>query len=170
MSESNDSGNASNDTPDSPGDNDINDGEGLEIADPNDFFHRRDSDDELQPVVQKIPGRGQALRVIPPTTGDYEKYNLDDEEALFADNALLAELFNEKFPDLDEVTAEDVRDGMIAFGAEPLVDCIRRAGGQDMKDAMEEQEIQRMMQLMGEQGMDFQDLVELGEEAEEGTL
>lgn len=150
---------------DTPGENSINDGDGLDIADPNDFFHQRDSDDELQPVVQQIPGRDQALRVIPPTTGDYNKYHLDEEEKLFGDDALLAELFNEKLVDLDEVTPEDVRNDMIAFGAEPLVDCIRRAGGQDMKDALEQRDIEQMSSMLGGD-MDFQQLVEIGKDLE----
>jgi hypothetical protein len=149
-----------------PGENGINDGEGLEVMDPNDLFHRRDSDDRLQPVLQTVPGRDRALRVRPPTTGDYSKYKLDDTDALMEDDALLAELFNDKLVDLDPVTAEDVAQGMILFGAEPLVDCIKRAGGQDMKEALEQREMDRMMKMVGDNDMDFQKLVELGEAAE----
>lgn len=153
-----------------PGENSINDGEGLEIADPNDFFHRRDSDDALQPVVQQIPGRDQALRVIPPTTGDYQKYHLNDESQLYEDDALFAEFVNQFFPDLeDDVTEDDVANNLVAFGAEPMVDMVKRAGGQDMKDALDEREIQRMMTYFGDAdgGMDFQKLVEAGQEMEE---
>lgn len=154
---------------DASDDNNINDGEGLEIASPSDFFHRRDADDELQPVVQQVPGREEAMRVIPPTTGDYQKFHLDDEDALYDDDELFAEFVNKFFPDLDfEVTAADVRDNLIAFGAEPLVDMVKRAGGQDMKDAIDERQIQRMMEMLGDDDeFDFQKLIEAGRQMEE---
>ena len=143
----------------------INDGGGLEIADPNDFFHRRDSDDQLQPVVQKIPGRDQALRVVPPTTGDIRKYHLDAEELLYADDELYAEFLNEHFPDLDHVTAEDVEDGMLMFAAEIFVDVAKRAGGQDMKDALDRRQTEEMFDLLGveEGNVDLQELLALGQ-------
>lgn len=149
--------------------NSINDGEGMEIADPNDFFHRRDSEDELQPVLQQVPGRDQAMKVIPPTTGDYQKYHLENEDKLYGDDELFAEFVNQFFVDLDwEVTAEDVENNLIAFGAEPLVDMVKRAGGQDMKDAIEERQIEQFMDLIGGDGdMDFQKLIEAGQEMEE---
>lgn len=151
-------------------DSTINDGDGLEIAKPGDFFHRRDSDDELQPVVQQVPGREEAMRVIPPTTGDYQQFHLDEDEKLYEDDDLFAQFVNKFFVDLDfEVTAEDVRDNLIAFGAEPMVDMVKRAGGQDMKDAMDEREIEKMMEYFGgdEGGMDFQALIEAGKQVEE---
>lgn len=155
-----------------PGDddgNDINDGQGLEIADPNDFIHRRDSDDQLQPVVQQVPGRDEALRVVPPTTGDFQKYHLDDPEALYEDDALYAEFLNEHFPDLDHVTAQDVEQGMIAYGAEMFVDVAQRAGGKDMKDALDERDMKRMLEMIGDGdgNVDFQKLVQAGQEMDQ---
>lgn len=158
------------DTAETPGENSINDGAGLEIADPNDWFHRRDDEDELQPVLQKVPGRDAAMRVIPPTGGDYERYDLDNESALYADNELFAEFCNEFFPDLDgEVTADDVENGLIAFGAEPMVDMVKRAGGKDMKEAMDERDIEMMMKYLGdsEGNIDLEALVEAGQNVDE---
>lgn len=149
-------------------DNEINDGRGLEVANPSDFFHRRDSDDELQPVLQQIPGREQAMRVVPPTTGDYQKFHLGDEERLYADDELFAEFVNAFFVDLeDEVTEQDVRENLIAFGAEPLVDMVKRAGGMDMKDALDQRQIEQMMELMGGEDLDFQQLIKLADERDE---
>lgn len=146
---------------------DINDGNGLEIANPNDFFHKRDGDDKLSPVVQKIPGRDQALRVIPPTLGDLEKFHLDDEGRLYDDDELYAEFLNEHFPDLDEVTEEDVSEGMLMFATEVFVDVAKRAGGLDMKDALDQRQTKQMMQMLGadEGNLDLSQLIEAGNAA-----
>lgn len=148
---------------------DINDGDGLEIADPNDFFHRRDGDDQLAPVAQKIPGREQALRVIPPTLGDLQKYHLDNEQQLYNDDELYAEFLNEHFPDLDEVTEEDVAENMLMFGAEVFVDVAKRAAGQDMKEALDQRQTKQMMELLGdsEGNVDIEKLIEVGQQVDD---
>lgn len=142
----------------------VNDGEGLEIANMSDFFIRRsgEGENDIEPVRQKIPGRDQALRVRPFTSGMYEKYlnpvDTDDDEKL-------AEMFNKAFPDIKEdlgreLTAEDVENGMIAYGPEVLIDVIERAAGKDMREAIQNRNIkllnevdagkmQQLMQTMG---------------------
>lgn len=146
----------------------IADGADLEIASPEDFFHRRDSDDELQPVEQQVPGREVAMRVRPPTQGDYQKYHLDDPDELYDDDQLFAEFVNEFFVDLEwEVTAQDVQEDLIAFGAEPMVDMVLRAGGQDMKDALDQRQIDQMKRLMGDEGLDFGALIDAADRMDE---
>lgn len=149
--------------------NNVNNGDGLEIADPNDFFHTRDGEDGMLPVAQKVPGRDQAFRVVPPTTGDFNKYHLDDPQRLYDDNELYAEFLNTFFIDLDEKTAADVDEGMIAYGAEAFVTMAQEAGGKDMKDALDEREMKRFMEMVGDGdgNVDFQKLVEAGDAMDE---
>jgi hypothetical protein len=141
----------------------INDGENLEVADIDDFFIQRsgEGEDDIEPVFQKIPGREQALRVKPFTSGMYQKY-LDPVD--YEDDEKLAEMFNKAFPDLDEsLTAEDVANGMIAYGPRALVDVIERAAGKDMQTAMDNRNVKllnevdpgKMQELM--QGMNTDD-------------
>lgn len=141
----------------------INDGEGLEIASLDDFFIKRsgEGDDDIEPVLQKIPGREKALRVKPFTSGKYQKY-LDPVD--YDDDETLAAMFNEAFPDLNgDLTADDVANGMIAYGPRALVDVIERAAGKDMQQAMDNRNIKllnevdpsKMRELM--QGMNTDD-------------
>lgn len=125
----------------------INDGDGLEIADPNDFFISRGSGDptDIQPVYQKIPGRPQSLRVRPFTSGLHRKYMNPVD---FEDDEKLAEMFNLAFPDLDDrVTADDVEHGMLAYGPEVLVDVIERAAGKDMQEAIQNRNIKLLNEI-----------------------
>lgn len=129
----------------------------LKIAQPDDFFVERDSDDNLQPVTQKIPGVEEHLRVIPMTMGDVNKYGLD--EGLEASDEDLAEIFNNHLADLErELDEGDVSDNMIGFGKDALVQTILRASGYDMQNAinmeqfemiadMDEGKFQRVMEL-----------------------
>lgn len=144
----------------------VNDGEGLEIANLSDFFVRRsgEGDYDIEPVRQKIPGREQALRVRPFTSGMYEKY-LNPVET--DDNEKMADMFNKAFPDLENelgrpLTADDVENGMIAYGPEVLIDVIERAAGKDMREAIQNRNIKllnevdagKMQQLMQTMGSD----------------
>lgn len=128
-----------------PGKNLVGDGSDLEIADANDiFFAQRDDDGEPMPVKQRVPGRNQAVRTIPPTEGFYNEYL---NPAPKDDNAKAAEMMTEGFPDLD-VTEDDIENGMLMFGFETAVTVLKRAGGYDMYSALEEQrEEQNMKQI-----------------------
>lgn len=144
------------------------DGRGLKIANPEDiFFTGRDENDEPESVPQKVPGREVAVEVVPPPQDRYNEY-LNPVD--YDDDAKLAELFNKSFPDLErDLTAEDIANDLLPFGAGVAVDCIERAAGRDMKDAMDERQIEQMMKLMGgdEGNVDMRQLVELGEERTE---
>jgi len=134
-----------------------------EIAQPDDFFVERNEDDELQPVTQKIPGVEEHLRVIPMTLGDVNEYGLDEGEDL--NDAEMAEIFNKHLADLDrELSAEDVSENMIGFGKEALLQCVLRASGYDMQNAinmenfemiadMDEGKFERMLELAERQDL-----------------
>lgn len=131
----------------------------LEIASPNDFFVERDSDDNLQPVTQKIPGVEQHLRVIPMTMGDVNKYGLNQEVDLSDED--LAEIFNKHLADLEkEIAAEDVSDNMIGFGKEALIQTILRASGYDMQNAINMEQFEMIADL--DEGK-FQRVMEMAE-------
>lgn len=73
----------------------LGDGEGLEIAEPEDFGIRRGSNDaELLPVKQRIPGTDKAIRVKPILPGTYQQY-YDVLETPEADIEKIAELWEE---------------------------------------------------------------------------
>ncbi|MDB2225620.1 hypothetical protein PM023_13165 [Halorubrum ezzemoulense] len=139
----------------------------LSIAEPEDFFVQRDSDDNLQPVTQPLPGVEQEIRVIPMSMGDLNEYgdangqlsptDLTDEE--------IAEILNEHWYDVREnddfeVTAEKVEDDMIGFGLEALIQAILRASGYDMKNALNLENLE-MLESVPEGKLDT--MVELAE-------
>ena len=128
------------------------------------FFVQRDDDGDLVARPQEIPGSGgKAVRVKPASSGVYNEY-LDPVE--WENDEKMAELFNKQYPDLN-VTAQDLENDLLSFSAQTMVQLIRKASGEDMQSALEEeqnrQEIQQMMDLMGvEQGeADMGDLMEV---------
>lgn len=135
---------------------DSTDDSDLDIAQPEDFFVERDSEDNLQPVTQKLPGVEQHIRIIPMTLGDVNKYGLDDGNVADSD---LAEICNKHLADLErELSAEDISENMIGFGKDALVQAILRASGYDMQSAinreqfemiadMDEGKFERVMQM-----------------------
>lgn len=130
----------------------VHDGEDLEIMDPNDLFIVRVSDGEgrndIKPVMQKVPGMDQALRIKPLVASEYQNYFPID----YDDDAKVAELFNRCLVDLDrDLAPEDVAEGIIAFGTKPVVDCIERASGKSMQEAMEMREMMRMAEMDADQ-------------------
>jgi hypothetical protein len=125
-----------------------------EIAQPQDFFVTRDSDDELQPVTQDVPGVEEKIRVIPMTLGDLNEYGgaqgqLNPAEL---DPDDVAEIFNEHWYDVREnddfeVTSEMVEEDMIAFGRDALIQAILRASGYDMQNAINMENLEMLEQI-----------------------
>lgn len=127
--------------------------EDLEVASPEDFFVKRDSDDNLQAVTQQLPGVEQVVRVIPMTMGDVAEYGLDEGEEL--DDAQVAELFNNHWADVVEdddfeVTEEMITEDMIGFGKEPLIQAILLASGFASQQAMNIEQMQQLAELDGD--------------------
>lgn len=132
---------------------DHNDDE-LDIAQPDDFFHQRDDDGDVQPVTQPLPGVEQHIRVIPMTIGDMNSYGGEGEQLnpqeLSPED--LAELINNhwfevKDRDDFEVTAEMVEEDMIGFGRDALIQAILRASGYDMQNALNLENIEMLDKL-----------------------
>lgn len=127
-----------------------NDTEELEIAEPEDFFVERDSDGNLQPVTQKLPGVEQHIRVVPMTMGDVNKYGLDEGVDLEAED--IAEILNNHWADVVErddyeITAEQVEDDAIGFGREALIQSILRASGYDMQNALNMEQFEMLADM-----------------------
>lgn len=129
----------------------VNDGEGLEIADPKDFEIQRDADGELLPVTQRIPGTNKAIRVIPPAAGDVEEYAdvLQGRDESSARQAEVLRTFIVEGPgaDADEEYVDERLRGFVLGG---LLTAIRNAAGYDVHLGNQEQqmaEVQAMSDL-----------------------
>ena len=142
--------------------NDNPNDDSLEIATPSDFLVGRDADDELQPVIQELPGVEEQVRIIPLTMGDAQEYgdaNGNINPAALS-NEQIAEILNEHWFDLREsdreLDGDDIESNMIAFGIDSLVTAVLRASGFDLQRAMNMEQLdqiddpgklQKMMEL-----------------------
>jgi hypothetical protein len=119
------------------------------------FFVQRDDAGELVPKTIPVPGTdGKAVRARPAPSGVYNEY-LDPVE--WDNDAKMAELFSKQYPDLD-LDAEDVANGLLAFSARTMVNCIRKASGEDMQSALEEEQRREDIEdMMGMLGIDPED-------------
>lgn len=119
-----------------------------EIANPSDFFVKRDGDGNLKPVVQQIPGVEQSLRVIPMTKGQVHGYGIDNGDFSDVTDEDLARIFNNHLADLDEhLEPEDVSENMIGFGKTALLKTILRASGFDMQQAINKENLEMLGDL-----------------------
>jgi len=124
--------------------------EELEIAEPEDFFVERDSDGNLQPVTQKLPGVEQHIRVIPMTMGDVNEYGLN--EGMDIDEEDVADILNNHWADVKErdgyeITPEMVEDDTIGFGRDALIQSILRASGYDMQNALNMEQFEMLADM-----------------------
>lgn len=141
----------------------------LEIASVDDFMVQRDSEDNLQPVAQQLPGVEEAIEVIPMSMGDLNKYGDGDGQLdpSSLNNDEIAEILNQHWYQLREsdrtVTGADLGEDMIAFGKESLITAILRASGYDLQqglnmenlemlDKVPEGKLETMMTLAEKQG------------------
>lgn len=141
----------------------------LEIASVDDFLVQRDSEDNLQPVTQALPGVEEAIEVVPMSMGDLNEYGDGngqlDPSSLSSDD--IAEILNQHWYQLREsdqtLTGDDVDEDLIAFGKESLVTAILRASGYDLQqglnmenlemlDKVPEGKLEMMMDLAENQG------------------
>lgn len=89
----------------------LNDGAELEVAQEEDFGISRDSDGELQPVKQRIPGTDKAILCVPVVPSIREEYT-DVFDSDDADPDRVAELWNDRIEegigsDVDPSTVEN---------------------------------------------------------------
>jgi hypothetical protein len=104
-----------------------NDGDGLEVADPNDYFVTGKPDDAPDPVLQQIPGTDQALRIRPLMNHHLERFG-KELESDDPDDSVVAEVFNYALADFDgEITADMVEQGLIGYSAMPILQAIKNA-------------------------------------------
>lgn len=129
----------------------VNDGQGLEVMDPSDLFIVRvsqgEDESDIEPVLQKVPGEGKALRIRPLVAEEYQHYFPVDYE----NDEKLAKLYNRSLADLDwEVSAEDVARGTLPFSNRAIVDCIERAAGKHMEEALQQRQMMQMANMDAE--------------------
>lgn len=114
----------------------------LEIASVDDFMVQRDDEDNLQPVVQQLPGVEEAIEVIPMSMGDLNKYGDGDGQLdpSSLTNDEIAEILNQHWYQMREsdrtVTGDDLEEDMIGFGKESLITAILRASGYDLQQGL----------------------------------
>lgn len=114
------------------------------IATKDDLLVTRDSDGELQPVTQPVPGEGKAVEVIPLTTGDLNTYDTLGEQEM--DDAEVARLFNQHLVMFDEgeLTADDIKNRMKAMKIQAYVQAIMKASGQDTQTAVNQEQLEML--------------------------
>jgi|GEM_PF-4631782 hypothetical protein len=141
-----------------------NDGDGLEVADPNDFFVTRDEDDRPTPVQQRIPGTEQALRIRPLTNGHLERWG-ESLESDDPDHDVVASVFNYALADLDsDLTANDIDENMLGYGAAPILQAIKNASGYQAFLGFREQQMQMASMLDGIDAEQLDSLLSLADE------
>ena len=137
------------------------------------FFVQRDESGDLVPKVLEVPGTdGKAVRVRPASSGVYNEYL---SPVPWEDDEQMAQLFSRQYPDLD-VSAHDLENDLLSFGAQTMVQLIREASGEEMQSALEEKQqrknIEEMMQMLGiDRGdADMGDLMTLMSEMGDGGV
>lgn len=139
------------------------DGSGLDVADPNDFFVTRSDGDQPDPVNQRIPGSEEALRIRPLTNGHLEAWG-EALEAEDPDHDVVAEVFNYALADLDrELTAADIDENMLGYGVAPLLQCIKNASGYQQFLGFRKQRMEMAKMLEGISAEQLESLLDLAE-------
>ena len=144
----------------------VNENSDLEIIGAEEaFFVQRDENGELVPKELPIPGMdGKGVRVKPAPSGVYEQY-MDPVE--WDDSEQLSQLLNKQFPDLN-VTGEKLDRDLYSFSARTMVRLIRKASGEDMQHALENEQMQSQVGQMADafgidtSDADITDLLEMG--------
>lgn len=143
-----------------------NDGDDLEVADPNDFFITRSDGENPDPVKQRIPGTDDALRIVPLTNAKLEAWG-DELESDDPDEETVADVFNYALADLDRtLTADDIDRNMIGYGVAPLMQAVKNASGYQAFLGYQEQRMRMigMIDQIGQADVDLQEIVNLAEE------
>jgi len=142
----------------------LNDGEGLEIAEPEDFGIHRDGDGELKPVKQRIPGTDKAIRCKPVV----------DSEPI----ETVLEASDPSEDDIDAVASEYIVEGLGAGGnlsdlpdyvIQGVLQALKNASGNDIFLAVENQRVEENVgQLQAVSAEDLEKMQSLlGEELDE---
>lgn len=122
----------------------LGDGDGLEIAHAEDFGVTRNSDGEVNPLMQKIPGFNKAVKVKPLVGGDVDEWT-DVIEKDEADNDRVDEF-------LREFIVEGI--GSNGIGEVPdyivpgLVQAVKNASGHEVFLAVEDQQLSESMGMI----------------------
>jgi hypothetical protein len=140
------------------------DGDGLEVADPNDFFVTRDDQDRPDPVRQQIPGTEQALRIRPLTNRHLERWG-DVLESDDPPHGVVADVFEYALADFDgEITKEMIDGEMLGYGVAPILQAIKNASGYQAFLGFREQQMQMASMLDGIDAEQLDSLLNLADE------
>lgn len=150
----------------------INDGEGLEIAHPEDFGISRDDEGNLVSVKQQVPETNFAIKCIPLVEGAVERWD-DVLESDTADDDRTDE-FLKKY--VEEGIGQDGLSSCPDYLVPAVIEAVKKSSGyevfQDMRDRQQERQMKifetldnvpqdLMMKVMG---MDKEELEERTEE------
>jgi len=134
----------------------LNDGEGLEIAEPEDFGISRDGDGDLKPVKQRIPGTNKAIKCKPVIDSDPIETVLEAADPSEAD--------------IDEVGEEYIVAGLGADGnlsdlpdyiIQGVLQALKNASGNDIFLAVENQRVEENVGQL--KAVDAEDLEKVGQ-------
>lgn len=144
----------------------LNDGEGLDIAHPEDFGIVRNDRGEIQPKKQRIPGTDRAIKVIPLVDGKVEEYD-DVFESDNAEDERVSELFESHI--VEGIGADGDLSKIPDYVVPGLVQALKNSSGHEVFRAVEDQEMEQnlgMMQaMMDEEGSDMmRTLIEAGKD------
>jgi hypothetical protein len=106
-----------------------------EIASIDDFRVSRDSDGELLPVTQSLPGSDASVRVVPLTQGDANEYLPESGMPTDLDDDAMLELLKEFYVEPSFESVESL-DELVAFGVDPLLMALMNASGFDYAQGM----------------------------------
>jgi hypothetical protein len=122
----------------------LNDGEGLEIAKPEDFGIQRDEEGNLLPNMQRIPGTEKAIKVIPLASGAYDEWEHVLEEN-HSDEDDVDKLFRERIVEgIGSNGIENVPDYVMPG----LVQAIKNSSGHEVFQAVESQQMEENLAAM----------------------
>lgn len=122
----------------------LGDGEGLEIAKPEDFGVARGEGGDVLPLKQQIPGTDMAVKVRPLVGGAYDRWE-DILEGRSDDTERVDALFRERIA--EGIGAEGV-DEVPDYVVPGLVQAIKNSSGHEVFRAVEEQETKEQMAQM----------------------
>lgn len=117
----------------------LNDGEGLEIAHPEDFGISRDTEGDVLPLMQRIPGTDMAIRVRPLVGGEAESYE-DVLEQPNAPDERVEELFDAHI--VEGIGSDGDLSQIPDYLVPGLIQAIKNSSGHEVFRAVEEQQVQ----------------------------
>jgi len=127
----------------------LNDGDGLDVAHPEDFGFVRGEDGEAQPLRQKIPGMDKAILVTPLVGGAVNEWE-DVLESDAADDDRVDEFLETHI--VEGVGANGLHDGLPDYLVPGLIQAVKNSSGHEVFQAVESQQAQENLAMVEQMG------------------